>query len=96
MYIYYMYKITNYTKRQAKKLNVDVKPSTRKNKKLDVYKNGVYIVSVGDSRYNDYPTFIKTHGINYANERRRLYKIRHNKTRGVLGSASWYADKLLW
>jgi hypothetical protein len=91
-----MYKITNYTKRQAKKLNVDVKPSTRKNKKLDVYKNGVYIVSVGDSRYSDYPTYIKTHGINYANERRRLYKARHEKTRGVVGSASWYADKLLW
>ena len=91
-----MYQITEYTKRQAKKLNVDVKPSTRKNKKLDVYKNGVYIVSVGDSRYSDYPTYIKTHGKDYANERRRLYKARHEKTRGVAGSASWYADKLLW
>ena len=91
-----MYKITNYTKRQAKKLNVDVKPSIRKNKKLDIYKNGVYIVSVGDSRYSDYPTYIKTHGINYANERRRLYKARHEKTRGVVGSASWYSSNLLW
>jgi hypothetical protein len=91
-----MYQITNYTKRQAKKLNVDVKPSTRKNKKLDLYKNGVYIGSVGDSRYSDYPTYIKTHGINYANERRRLYRARHEKTRGVVGSASWYASNLLW
>jgi hypothetical protein len=91
-----MYQITDYTKRQAKRLNVDVKASTRKNKKLDIYKNGVYIVSVGDSRYSDYPTYIKTHGKAYADERRRLYKIRHNKTRGVVGSASWYADKLLW
>ena len=91
-----MYQITDYTKRQTKRLNVDVKPSTRKNKKLDIYKDGVYIVSVGDSRYSDYPTYIKTHGKAYADERRRLYKIRHNKTRGVVGSASWYADKLLW
>ena len=93
-----MYQITDYTKKQAKKLNVDVKPSTRKNKKLDEYKNGVYIVSVGDSRYSDYPTYIKTHGNgkDYADERRRLYKARHEKTRGVVGSASWYADKLLW
>jgi len=93
-----MYQITDYTKRQAKKLNVDVKPSTRKNKKLDVYKNGDYIVSVGDSRYSDYPTYIKTKGKGkkYADERRRLYKIRHEKTRGVVGSASWYADLLLW
>ena len=91
-----MYQITDYTKRQAKKLNVNVKPSTRKNKKLDVYKNGDYIVSVGDSRYNDYPTYIKTRGKKYADDRRRLYKARHEKTRGVAGSASWYADKLLW
>ena len=91
-----MYQITDYTKRQAKKLNVDVKPSTRKNKKLDVYKNGIYIVSVGHSQYRDYPTYIKTHGKDYADERRRLYKIRHEKTRGIERSASWYADKLLW
>ena len=91
-----MYQITDYTKRQAKKLNVDVKPSTRKNKKLDVYKNGDYIVSVGDSRYSDYPTYIKTHGKDYADERRRLYKARHEKTRAVVGSASWYSSNLLW
>jgi len=91
-----MYQITDYTKRQAKKLNVNVKPSTRKNKKLDIYKNGDYIVSVGHSQYRDYPTYIKTHGKDYADERRRLYKIRNGKTRSVIGSASWYADKLLW
>ena len=91
-----MYQITDYTKKQAKKLNVDVKPSTRKNKKLDVYKDGDYIVSVGDSRYRDYPTYIKTHGKDYADERRRLYKIRHGKTRSVIGSASWYSSNLLW
>jgi len=91
-----MYKISEYTRKQAEKLNVKVKPSKKKNKKLDIYKNGDYILSVGDSRYKDYPFYIKKNGIEYANERRRLYKIRHAKTRGVVGSASWFADNLLW
>jgi hypothetical protein len=72
-----MYKIKKYTYDQAKKLNVDVKPSTRKNKKIDIYKNDKYIKSIGDKRYSDYPTYIETRGIEYAKERQRLYKLRH-------------------
>ena len=34
------YAITNYTYKQAKKLGLQVKPSTNKTKKIDVYKNG--------------------------------------------------------
>ena len=34
-----MYRITDYTKQKAKELNVTVKQSTNKNKKIDVYKN---------------------------------------------------------
>ena len=34
------YKIKNYTKVQANKLGVIVKPSTLKNKKIDVFKSG--------------------------------------------------------
>jgi len=33
------YTITNYTRRQAKRLGVTVKPSTRKGKKIDVFKD---------------------------------------------------------
>ena len=34
-----MYKIKQYTKEKADKYNVQIKPSTTKNKKIDVYKN---------------------------------------------------------
>jgi hypothetical protein len=90
------YSITNYTKSQAKKLGVVVKPSSIKGKKIDVFKNDQKIASVGALGYSDYPTYIKTKGKAYADERRRLYKIRHSKDRNVKGSDGYYADKLLW
>ena len=90
------YSITNYTKSQAKKLGVVVKPSSIKGKKIDVFKNDKKIASVGALGYSDYPTYMKTKGKAYADERRRLYKIRHSKDRNVKGSDGYYADKLLW
>lgn len=91
-----MYKITEYTKKQAKKLNVDVKPSTKKNKKIDVFKGGHLIASVGGLGYSDYPTYIKEKGLFYANKRRALYKLRHEKDRHKLNTPGFYADRLLW
>ena len=91
-----MYQITDYTYRQAKKLGVDVKPSTDKKKKIDVIKNGNKIASVGAIGYKDYPTYIKEKGLSYANERRKLYKIRHSKDRVKIGTNGYFADKLLW
>jgi hypothetical protein len=88
--------ITKYTYRKAKKIGVIVKPSTVKNKKIDVFRNGHKIASVGAKGMNDYPTYIKTHGLTYANTRRRLYKIRHNKDRKTKWSRGWLADQLLW
>ena len=90
------YRIKAYTKTQAKKLGVSVKSSKVKGKKIDVFKNGKKIASVGAIGYNDYPTYKEKKGKKYADERRRLYKIRHNKDRKVRGSAGYYADKLLW
>ena len=82
---------TNLTKakERAKQLGVTVKASTRKNKKLDVFKNGVFITSIGDIRYSDF----LQHG---DEERRKRYKQRHEKDRHVVGSAGYYADRLLW
>ena len=90
------YTITAYSKRQAKKLGVIIKPSKVKGKKIDVYKNNKKLVSIGALGYKDYPTYIKEKGKKYADERRKLYKIRHNKDRKVRGSAGYYADKILW
>lgn len=91
-----MYKITEYTKKQAKLLGVDVKPSKNKSKKIDVIKNGKTVASVGAAGYSDYPTYMKAKGIAYANERRRLYRIRHRDDMKKVNSNGYYAGKLLW
>ena len=54
------------------------------------------MLSIGDDRYKDYPTYLKEKGKQYADVRRNLYKIRHNKDRKITGSAGFYADKILW
>lgn len=87
------YTITQYTKDRAKELNVVVKPSKKKNKKIDVFKDDKLIVSVGDKRYKDFPTFTKEKGLEFAKERQRLYRIRHKFNTGVAGK---FASKLLW
>ncbi len=91
------YEISPEAKQVADNLGIIIKPSEKKNKKIDIYdSNNQYIMSIGDRRYNDYRSYIKLKGKEYADERRRLYKIRHNKSRNKLGSPSYYADKLLW
>jgi hypothetical protein len=91
-----MYSITNYTRERARKIGVTVKPSTSKDKKIDVFKKGEKIASVGAIGYMDYPTFIKEKGLQYANNRRKLYKQRHEKDRHIKWSRGWLADQLLW
>ena len=54
-----VYKITQYSYKKAKENDLNIVPSKKKNKKIDVYKNGEFIASIGDVRYNDYPTYIK-------------------------------------
>jgi hypothetical protein len=90
------YTISQYTRNQAKKLGVQVRRSTSKGKKIDVFKNGKKIASVGALGYKDYPSFIKSHGKSYADKRRSAYKKRHSKDRSKKGSRGYYADKLLW
>ena len=63
----------------AKRYGLEVFPSTKKYKKLDVYNNGDYIASIGDIRYKDYHMYLKQNGKAFAEERARLYYIRHKK-----------------
>lgn len=91
------YRITSYTKARASKLGVVVKPSKVQGKKIDVFdKKGNKLASVGALGYNDYPTFIRKKGQDYADSRRRMYKKRHEKDRHKKGTAGYYADQLLW
>ena len=91
-----MYKITEYSKKKAAELGVTIKPSTNKNKKIDVYKDSKKVASIGAINYDDFPTHLIKKGRQYAEERQRLYKLRHSKDRKVRGSAGYYADKILW
>lgn len=91
-----MYQILPYTYKKAKALGVNVKPSTNSTKKIDVYKKGKKVASVGGLGYGDYPTFLQSYGKSYANKKRKLYKQRHEKDRHKKGSAGYYADQLLW
>lgn len=89
------YQITDYSKNKAKELGVKIKPSSKPNKKIDVYLKDA-VISIGDNNYMDYPNYIKTKGKDYANQRRKLYKKRHEKDRHKKGTAGFYADRILW
>jgi len=60
----------------------------------DIYGN--LLASVGDINYLDYPSYLRYCGKKIAEERRKAYKIRHEKDRHIKGSAGYYADQLLW
>ena len=91
------YNILSHTYKQAKRLGVQVFPSDKPKYKIKVYDtDGFFITYAGASGYSDFPRYIKSHGKEYAEKRRRLYKIRHEKNRHIKGSRGYYADQLLW
>jgi len=87
------------TKRQLmndQKLGVMIVPSSNLRKKLDVYRNGRKISEIGATGYLDYDGYIRRNGLDYANDRRRLYRARHWRDINRKGTAGYYANKLLW
>lgn len=95
------YTITEHTRQQAKALGVEVKLSNSKGKKIDVYKSGEKVASVGALGYDDYGTFLEKERAGKvprgtAQAKRKAYKARHEKDRKIVHSPGWYADKLLW
>ena len=96
-----MYRIKAGQREAARRLGVVIRPSTVKNKKLDVYKNGIQIASIGDIRYGDYWTYVQDEKYNRAPkgtaaQRRRLYKIRNASECAAKGTVGYYACKILW
>lgn len=94
------YSISQYTKDQAKKIGVTVKPSKNKGKKIDVFKKGEKVASVGALGYKDYPTYMKLEKKGKvekgtAKKKRKAYKARHVH-RKKKGTPAYYADQLLW
>ena len=90
------YKITKHTYDKAKELGLTVKVSTNPLKKIDVYKNNIYLANIGDIRYTDYPNYIIIFNKEYANKRRNLYINRHKQNADVKYSKQWLALNLLW
>ena len=79
-----VYQPTEYSKTKAKSLGLVIESSKTKGKKLDVFKNDKKIASIGSAGMSDYPTYLKTKGKAFADERRRLYRKR----------TDWCKDKL--
>ncbi len=73
----------------ARKIGVTVKPSTRKGKKLDVFRGSSKLASIGATGYTDYTVHRDT-------KRRDNYKSRFERTRKKKGTASYFADRILW
>ena len=98
MRIIYMsnYVITKYSFDKAKELNLTIKVSKNPLKKLDVYRDNIFLASIGDIRYNDYPHYCIIYNKEYGDKRKLLYKIRHKKNSDVKYSKQWLALNLLW
>jgi hypothetical protein len=87
------YKITQFTRDRAKEIGVEIYPSKNPKKKLDVVFPKGAVVSIGAMGYGDFPTYMKTHGMEYALKRRLAYHMRHRKDDGLAGQL---AKHLLW
>tara|TARA_Y100000114_G_C11703264_1_gene299571 strand:+ start:356 stop:661 length:306 start_codon:yes stop_codon:yes gene_type:complete len=99
------YKIKPLQRKKAKALNLIIKPSKNKMKKVDVFdKDGNKLASIGGVRrdgtyYGDYATFIKEKGKEKADKIRLRYLKRHRKEpkeKDGKKTPSWYADNILW
>lgn len=99
------YKIKDYQKQMAKKHNVVIKSSEKKNKKIDVFdKKGNLLASIGGvypngKFYKDFATYQQEIGMEKAKKKRSAYLKRHAdepKTKDGKKTPSYYADKILW
>lgn len=91
-----MYEITPQHRLNAKKLGVEIRPSTNKNKKIDVFRGDKKLASIGATGYKDYEIYLRESGKKIADEKKRLYKLRHEKDRHIKDSPGWWADQILW
>lgn len=96
-----MYRILTNQRKAAKQLGVTIRPSTLKYKKMDVYKDGFKVASIGDVRYNDYWIYKRLERKGQvpkgtAEQRRQSYRARHGQECTAKGTPGYYACKILW
>ena len=98
------YKIKPLQLKNAKKIGVEIKPSTNKRKKIDVFKDGKKVGSIGamypDGKpYKDYATYLTLLPKKEADKKRSNYLKRHAKEPKMKDGKrtnSYYADVILW
>jgi hypothetical protein len=94
-----MYKIKQIQIDKANKIGVKIKPSENKKKKVDVFKNGLKVGSIGAMGYKDYGTYLEELPKKEADKKRKNYLARHSKepkTKDGKKTNSYFADKILW
>jgi hypothetical protein len=96
-----MYRIKAGQRAAARALGVVIRPSSSQGKKIDVFKHGIKIASIGDRDYSDYWTYIQDEKAGRvakgtAAERRRLYRVRHAAECQATGTPGYYACRILW
>jgi hypothetical protein len=89
-----MYEIQPYSYKMAKELGYEIKPSKNSKKKIDVYKNGKFLFSIGSFGSGDFPTYAK-YDLEYALIRRYYYHLRHRKD-NVVGTRGHASLNILW
>jgi len=89
------YKILAQQKTAARKLGVTIKPSQVKGKKIDVFKNGDKVASIGAIGYGDYWTYYQSDRY-LARSKRESYQARHKGEQKKIGSPGYYAWYILW
>ena len=82
------YKITDFSYQKAKQLNVNIKPSTNKNKKQ------MFSKTIKRQLLQVLLVFWKKNGLEYAYQRIKLYKLRHKKD--LNSKKGFFANKILW
>jgi hypothetical protein len=91
------YKIKPYSYKRAEQLGVEIRPSNKQHKKIDILNDeGEVLASVGHVGMKDYPTFLEEDGKEIAEKRRKAYHSRHAKNIKKKGSPGYYAGNILW
>jgi len=93
------YKIKPLQFQKAKAEGVEIKPSTTRKKKIDVFKDGKKVASIGAMGYKDYATYLQELPKAEADKKRKSYLARHSKEpkrKNGKKTNSYYADVILW
>ena len=96
------FEIRSHHKQQARRLGVSIAPSKTKGKKLDVFKNGKKVASIGAKGYWDYASYLDAERKGkfpkgHADMKRKSYRARHSdeRTQGK-NTAGYLAYYILW